>query len=478
MASIVSVFALAHAPGVTGWLDKAPPDEQKRILAGYAAMAEHFKAARADVIVGVANDHLLNFPMDSMPDFCVGIGDQWSGPAPWFRSWVNLPEYSVGGHRALGRAIDDGTGWLLGVVNVFVPIIAVVVGYLLMRGEREGDGTETVGTVVGAVLAFVVVEGVAHLAGGEPDLHAGAAALGDAGGVVGWMIGAPLKSIASIYGAVIILGAVGLVGALLFTGMPMATFLEHVAHVFGPLGRMLRGVVLSIGRSRKFVPLMATAKPEITRSLLELVASGRLTPLVAATLPLAQAPQALALVDRRPAITAVLPVVTLVADLRTECIEATIQISTLAHRQAVGRTIARFQACQIVELSTQSNSFLARQRAVAHANIDALIEVRLSLVDALPALGGSGRRHRERACRNGHSEKRFHRSLPHRFRPLDGPCRFKTATAASFQRNTETAAPSVPESVAKLCQTLHTATQLDTLSRADRHYRSCALNLG
>lgn len=70
------------------------------------------------------------------------------------------------------------------------------------------------------------------------------------------------------------------------------------AHVFGPLGRMLRGVVLSIGRSRKFVPLMATAKPEITRSLLELVASGRLTPLVAATLPLAQAPQALALVDR------------------------------------------------------------------------------------------------------------------------------------------------------------------------------------
>lgn len=70
------------------------------------------------------------------------------------------------------------------------------------------------------------------------------------------------------------------------------------AHVFGPLGRLLRGLLLSIGRSRSFVPLMASAKPEITRSLLDLVALGRVTPLVAATLPLAQAPEALAMIDR------------------------------------------------------------------------------------------------------------------------------------------------------------------------------------
>ena len=137
---------------------------------------------------------------------------------------------------ALGRAIDDSTGWLLGVANFFVPIVAVLLGYLLMRGPREEDeSNETVGTVVGAALAFVVIEGIAHLAGGEPDPRAGAAALGDAGGVVGWAVGHPLKTVASIYGAGIILAAVGLVGALLFTGMPMATLLDHVGHVVGPL---------------------------------------------------------------------------------------------------------------------------------------------------------------------------------------------------------------------------------------------------
>lgn len=105
MADIVSVIALAHAPGVTGWLDKAPADEQQRILAGYAAMGEIFRAAKPDVIVGIANDHLLNFPMESVPDFCVGIAERWSGPAPWFRDWVNIAEYEVAGHRALARTI-------------------------------------------------------------------------------------------------------------------------------------------------------------------------------------------------------------------------------------------------------------------------------------------------------------------------------------------------------------------------------------
>jgi DNA-binding GntR family transcriptional regulator len=61
MAEIVSVLALAHAPGATGWLDKAPKHEQDALLAGYAAMGKALRAAKPDVIVGIANDHLLNF---------------------------------------------------------------------------------------------------------------------------------------------------------------------------------------------------------------------------------------------------------------------------------------------------------------------------------------------------------------------------------------------------------------------------------
>jgi protocatechuate 4,5-dioxygenase beta chain len=110
MAEIVSVIALAHAPGATGWLDKAPRPEQEALLAGYAEMGRRFRAARPDVVVGVANDHLLNFPMESIPDWCVGTAGRWRGPAEWFRDWVNIPEYEVAGERELARHIVRDCG--------------------------------------------------------------------------------------------------------------------------------------------------------------------------------------------------------------------------------------------------------------------------------------------------------------------------------------------------------------------------------
>ena len=110
MAEIVSVIALAHAPGATGWLDKAPKEDQDAMLGGYAEMARRFQAAKPDVVIGIANDHLLNFPMDSIPDWCVGIADRWSGPAEWFRDWINVPDYEVAGHRELARHIVRESG--------------------------------------------------------------------------------------------------------------------------------------------------------------------------------------------------------------------------------------------------------------------------------------------------------------------------------------------------------------------------------
>jgi protocatechuate 4,5-dioxygenase beta chain len=110
MAEIVSVVALAHAPGATGWLDKAPKHEQDALLGGYAAMGKAMRAAKPDVIVGIANDHLLNFPMESIPDWCVGTAERWRGPAEWFRDWVNIAPYEVAGERDLARHIVRHSG--------------------------------------------------------------------------------------------------------------------------------------------------------------------------------------------------------------------------------------------------------------------------------------------------------------------------------------------------------------------------------
>jgi protocatechuate 4,5-dioxygenase beta chain len=105
MARLIASLGIAHAPGVTGWIDRAPQHEQDAVLAGYAEFGRRMKELKPDVVIGVANDHLLNFPMENIPDFCVGIGDEWAGPAPWFRDWLNVPDYKVRGHRDLGRAL-------------------------------------------------------------------------------------------------------------------------------------------------------------------------------------------------------------------------------------------------------------------------------------------------------------------------------------------------------------------------------------
>lgn len=105
MAKLIAALGVAHAPGVTGWIDKSPQHEQDAVLAGYADFARRMEALKPDVIIGVANDHLLNFSLDNVPDFCVGLGDQWAGPAPWFKDWLNVPDYTITGHRELGRAL-------------------------------------------------------------------------------------------------------------------------------------------------------------------------------------------------------------------------------------------------------------------------------------------------------------------------------------------------------------------------------------
>jgi NADPH:quinone reductase-like Zn-dependent oxidoreductase len=51
-------------------------------------------------------------------------------------------------------------------------------------------------------------------------------------------------------------------------------------HVLGPIPRMLKAALLSIGSSRRIRPLAATPRSEILAKLLELTAEGRITPVI------------------------------------------------------------------------------------------------------------------------------------------------------------------------------------------------------
>ncbi|WP_347976984.1 NAD(P)-dependent alcohol dehydrogenase [Microbacterium sp. ProA8] len=64
--------------------------------------------------------------------------------------------------------------------------------------------------------------------------------------------------------------------------------------VLGPIGRIMRAALLSIGSRRPLRPLAATAKPEVLSELVALAAAGSLRPVIEQTFVFGDAPAALA----------------------------------------------------------------------------------------------------------------------------------------------------------------------------------------
>src|ERR671930_1806290 len=105
MASIVAAMAMTHSPGLTGWFTRAPEAYQRLALGATAEMRRRLEASGADVVLMVSNDHLLNWPINNVPEYTAGIGDEHVGPADWFDEWLAIETYRVPGHSALARWI-------------------------------------------------------------------------------------------------------------------------------------------------------------------------------------------------------------------------------------------------------------------------------------------------------------------------------------------------------------------------------------
>ena len=105
MAEIVAAMAMTHSPGLTGWFARAPEEHQQLALGATAEMRRRLEAARPDVLVMFSNDHLLNWPMNNMPEYTVGIAAEHTGPADWFDEWLGMEKYRVPGEPGLARFI-------------------------------------------------------------------------------------------------------------------------------------------------------------------------------------------------------------------------------------------------------------------------------------------------------------------------------------------------------------------------------------
>jgi aromatic ring-opening dioxygenase catalytic subunit (LigB family) len=103
MAEIVAAMAMTHSPGLTGWFDRASPEYQQLALAATAEMRRRLEDARPDTLVMFSNDHLLNWPINNIPEYTIGIGDEHVGPADWFDEWLGMEKYRVAGDPGLAR---------------------------------------------------------------------------------------------------------------------------------------------------------------------------------------------------------------------------------------------------------------------------------------------------------------------------------------------------------------------------------------
>jgi hypothetical protein len=114
MAEIVAACATIHSPGLTGWIDEEEPLKRDAIFSALDALKARLAAARPDVIIGIANDHMLTSPPHNMPDFAIGVAEEHTGPAPGVDAWLRLKPFTVPGSRPLARHIIN-TSAALGV---------------------------------------------------------------------------------------------------------------------------------------------------------------------------------------------------------------------------------------------------------------------------------------------------------------------------------------------------------------------------
>lgn len=104
--SEVLVGALAHAPGMTGFPERAQPDVAGRALDAVASLRARIEAFDPEVVVGVSNDHFTSTSMRSLAPFAIGIGPVYDHPATErLVGFLGIPRRTVSGHPRLAQGL-------------------------------------------------------------------------------------------------------------------------------------------------------------------------------------------------------------------------------------------------------------------------------------------------------------------------------------------------------------------------------------
>jgi DNA segregation ATPase FtsK/SpoIIIE, S-DNA-T family len=131
----------------------------------------------------------------------------------------------------VGNGLKAAALGLLGLAGYLVPVLVVWLGLQIVIGREDADVGRA---VLGAVMTLLAVLGGLHLIVGAPEPSEGVAALWSGGGLAGWALATPLRWALSVWGAVAVLVALGVLGMLIATRTPFSQVLLAVRGLVGP----------------------------------------------------------------------------------------------------------------------------------------------------------------------------------------------------------------------------------------------------
>lgn len=152
----------------------------------------------------------------------------------------------------LGNGVDTVLSWLVGVGRTFLPVALVAGGVALIR---EGETSSPSRLAVGWTLVTLAFLGLVHVFRNPVSIN-DLDDLGDAGGVIGALIGEPAERALAPAGAGVLLAAVLIGGIAVITRTTLRTMALQTGHGLGAVLRPLARYV------RKSLAELATLKSE------------------------------------------------------------------------------------------------------------------------------------------------------------------------------------------------------------------------
>jgi S-DNA-T family DNA segregation ATPase FtsK/SpoIIIE len=149
----------------------------------------------------------------------------------------------------LSSAIEWVVAFLAGLGRYLVPPLLVVLGIVLIRDGRSSSPWRL---VFGWTFVGLAGLGLLHIAKGPEGFSVDG--VSEAGGVVGWMVGEPLRTLLADVGSVVVLLGALLVGAMLITQASLRTMASGtgrgVSFIVVPIGRAVQRALKEISSLR------------------------------------------------------------------------------------------------------------------------------------------------------------------------------------------------------------------------------------